>query len=184
MTEAYKGVTLWFTGLSGSGKTTISKAVAEELKARDRNVEILDGDIVRTHLSKGLGFSKADRDTNIRRIGFVANLLSRNGVVAITAAISPYRDIRDEVRAMTADFLEVYVSAPLDVCESRDVKGLYAKARAGEIKGFTGIDDPYEPPLSPEIICYTDREAIEESVKKVIAELEIRGYIPHLRLRV
>lgn len=178
MTATYKGVTLWFTGLSGSGKTTISRAVADEIKLRDRNVELLDGDIVRTNLSKGLGFSKEDRDTNIRRIGFVANLLSRNGVVAITAAISPYRDIRDEVRAMTANFLEVYVSAPLDVCESRDVKGLYAKARAGEIKGFTGIDDPYEEPLSPEIICCTDKETITESASKVITELVRRGYIP------
>ena len=178
MTATYKGVTLWFTGLSGSGKTTISRAVADEIKLRDRNVELLDGDVVRTHLSKGLGFSKEDRDTNIRRIGFVANLLSRNGVVAITAAISPYRDVRNEVRAMTANFLEVYVSAPLDVCESRDVKGLYAKARAGEIKGFTGIDDPYEAPLSPEIICCTDKETITESVNKVIMELEQRGYIP------
>ena len=178
MTATYKGVTLWFTGLSGSGKTTISRAVADEIKLRDRNVELLDGDVVRTHLSKGLGFSKEDRDTNIRRIGFVANLLSRNGVVAITAAISPYRDVRNEVRAMTANFLEVYVSAPLDVCESRDVKGLYAKARAGEIKGFTGIDDPYEAPLSPEIICCTDKETITESANKVIMELEQRGYIP------
>jgi adenylylsulfate kinase len=178
MTTSYKGVTLWFTGLSGSGKTTISRAVADEIKLRDRNVELLDGDVVRTHLSKGLGFSKEDRDTNIRRIGFVANLLSRNGVVAITAAISPYREIRDEVRAMTANFLEVYVSAPLDVCESRDIKGLYAKARAGEIKGFTGIDDPYEAPLNPEIICCTDKETITESAHKVIMELEQRGYIP------
>ncbi len=178
MTATYKGVTLWFTGLSGSGKTTISRAVADEIKLRDHNVEILDGDVVRTHLSKGLGFSKEDRDTNIRRIGFVANLLSRNGVVAITAAISPYRDVRNEVRAMTANFLEVYVSAPLDVCESRDVKGLYAKARAGEIKGFTGIDDPYEAPLNPEIICCTDKETITESANKVIMELEQRGYIP------
>jgi adenylylsulfate kinase len=177
MTPTYKGVTLWFTGLSGSGKTTISQAVADEIKSRNRNVELLDGDIVRTNLSKGLGFSKEDRDTNIRRIGFVANLLSRNGVVAITAAISPYRDIRDEVRAMTANFLEVYVSAPLEVCESRDVKGLYAKARAGEIKGFTGIDDPYEAPLNPEIICFTDKETIPESVSKVITELARRGYI-------
>ncbi len=177
MTATYKGVTLWFTGLSGSGKSTISQAVVAELKARNRNVELLDGDVVRTHLSKGLGFSKEDRDTNIRRIGFVANLLSRNGVVAITAAISPYRAIRDEIRSTTADFLEVYVSAPLEICESRDVKGLYAKARAGEIKGFTGIDDPYELPLSPEIVCYTDQETIEESTNKVISELEIRGYI-------
>ena len=128
----HQGVTLWFTGLSGSGKTTIAKAVESELRSRHCKVEMLDGDIVRTNLSKGLGFSKEDRDTNVRRIGFVANLLSRNGVIAITAAISPYRDIRDEVRQRTENFMEVYVNAPLDICETRDVKGLYAKARAGE----------------------------------------------------
>ncbi|MEG4575840.1 adenylyl-sulfate kinase [Microcoleus sp. N3A4] len=172
-----KGFILWFTGLSGSGKTTITKALEPELKARGCKVEILDGDVVRTNLSKGLGFSQEDRDTNIRRIGFVANLLSRNGVVAITAAISPYRSIRDEIRAMEPNFVEVYVTAPLEVCEGRDVKGLYAKARAGEIKGFTGIDDPYEEPLNPEIICDTERENVEESVKKVLSKLEELGYI-------
>jgi len=172
-----KGFILWFTGLSGSGKTTITKALEPELKARGCKVEILDGDVVRTNLSKGLGFSQEDRDTNIRRIGFVANLLSRNGVVAITAAISPYRAIRDEIRAMEPNFVEVYVTAPLEVCEGRDVKGLYAKARAGEIKGFTGIDDPYEEPVNPEIICYTERESVEESVKKVLTKLEQLGYI-------
>jgi adenylylsulfate kinase len=172
-----KGFILWFTGLSGSGKTTITKALEPELKARGCKVEILDGDVVRTNLSKGLGFSQEDRDTNIRRIGFVAHLLSRNGVVAITAAISPYRAIRDEIRAMEPNFVEVYVTAPLEVCEGRDVKGLYAKARAGEIKGFTGIDDPYEEPLNPEIICYTERESVEESVKKVLTKLEQLGYI-------
>ncbi|MEG4344780.1 adenylyl-sulfate kinase [Microcoleus sp. A003_D6] len=172
-----KGFILWFTGLSGSGKTTITKALEPELKARGCKVEILDGDVVRTNLSKGLGFSQEDRDTNIRRIGFVANLLSRNGVVAITAAISPYRSIRDEIRAIEPNFVEVYVTAPLEVCEGRDVKGLYAKARAGEIKGFTGIDDPYEEPLNPEIICYTERESVEESVKKVLRKLEELGYI-------
>jgi len=167
-----KGFILWFTGLSGSGKTTITKALEPELKARGCKVEILDGDVVRTNLSKGLGFSQEDRDTNIRRIGFVAHLLSRNGVVAMTAAISPYRAIRDEIRAMEPNFVEVYVTAPLEVCEGRDVKGLYAKARAGEIKGFTGIDDPYEEPVNPEIICYTERESVEESVKKVLTKLE------------
>ncbi|MEG3898725.1 MULTISPECIES: adenylyl-sulfate kinase [unclassified Microcoleus] len=172
-----KGFILWFTGLSGSGKTTITKALEPELKARGCKVEILDGDVVRTNLSKGLGFSQEDRDTNIRRIGFVANLLSRNGVVAITAAISPYRAIRDEIRAIEPNFVEVYVTAPLEVCEGRDVKGLYAKARAGEIKGFTGIDDPYEEPLNPEIICYTERESVEDSVKKVLRKLEELGYI-------
>ena len=172
-----KGFILWFTGLSGSGKTTITKALEPELKARGCKVEILDGDVVRTNLSKGLGFSQEDRNTNIRRIGFVAHLLSRNGVVAMTAAISPYRAIRDEIRAMEPNFVEVYVRAPLEVCESRDVKGLYAKARAGEIKGFTGIDDPYEEPVNPEIICYTERESVEESVKKVLTKLEQLGYI-------
>ena len=172
-----KGFILWFTGLSGSGKTTISKALALELKERDCKVEILDGDVIRTNLSKGLGFSKEDRDTNILRIGFVANLLSRNGVVAITAAISPYRAIRDEVRAIEPNFVEIYVKASLEVCESRDVKGLYAKARAGEIKGFTGIDDPYEEPLNPEIICDTDRESVADSVKTVLSKLEDLGYI-------
>jgi adenylylsulfate kinase len=172
-----KGFILWFTGLSGSGKTTITKALEPELKARGCKVEILDGDVVRTNLSKGLGFSQEDRNTNIRRIGFVAHLLSRNGVVAMTAAISPYRAIRDEIRAMEPNFIEVYVTAPLEVCEGRDVKGLYAKARAGEIKGFTGIDDPYEEPVNPEIICYTERESVEESVKKVLTKLEQLGYI-------
>ena len=172
-----KGFILWFTGLSGSGKTTISKALEPELRARGCKVEILDGDVIRTNLSKGLGFSKEDRDTNILRIGFVANLLSRNGVVAITAAISPYRAIRDKVRAIEPNFVEIYVKASLEVCESRDVKGLYAKARAGEIKGFTGIDDPYEEPLNPEIICDTDRESVADSVKTVLSKLEELGYI-------
>jgi adenylylsulfate kinase len=178
----HQGATLWFTGLSGSGKTTIAKAVERELKARHCKVEMLDGDIVRTNLSKGLSFSKQDRDINVRRIGFVANLLSRNGVVAITAAISPYRAIRNEIREMTESFMEVYVNAPLEICESRDVKGLYALARSGEIKNFTGIDDPYEEPLNPEVICYTAKESIEESVGKVIAELERYGYIPMRQL--
>ena len=173
-----KGVTLWFTGLSGSGKTTIAREVERELRARGRRVEILDGDIVRTNLSKGLGFSKEDRDTNVKRIGFVANLLSRNGVVAITAAISPYRAVRDEVRVTTENFVEVFARAPLEVCESRDVKGLYAKARAGEIKGFTGIDDPYEEPINADIVCDTDKESVEESAAKVMSELERLGFVP------
>ncbi|HEY9847385.1 MAG TPA: adenylyl-sulfate kinase [Candidatus Caenarcaniphilales bacterium] len=173
-----KGVTLWFTGLSGSGKSTLSKAVEAQLRARGCPVEVLDGDIVRTNLSKGLSFSKEDRDINIRRIGFVANLLSRNGVVAITAAISPYRAVRDEIRKMSENFIEVYVNAPLSVCEARDVKGMYAQARAGMIKDFTGIDDPYEEPLNPEIVCYTAEESIEESVAKIIAELERRNSLP------
>jgi adenylylsulfate kinase len=172
------GATVWTTGLSGSGKTTIAREVAQQLRERGVKVEILDGDIVRTNLSKGLGFSKEDRDINIRRIGFVANLLSRNGVIAITAAISPYRSVRDEVREGTERFVEVYVEAPLEVCESRDVKGMYAKARAGEIKGFTGIDDPYEEPLTPEVVCATANETVAESAAKIIAALEQRGHIP------
>jgi adenylylsulfate kinase len=166
-----RGCVIWFTGLSGSGKTTIAHVVEEQLLDAGVPVEILDGDIVRENLSKGLGFSKEDRDTNIRRIAFVAHLLQRNGVFVITAAISPYREIRDEARAMTKDFVEVFADAPLEVCEQRDVKGLYAKARAGEIKGFTGIDDPYEPPLNPEVVCKTGEESVEESARKVLDRL-------------
>ena len=172
-----RGVTLWFTGLSGAGKTTISQAVEKELRSRDCNIEVLDGDIVRQNLTKGLGFSKADRDENIRRIGFVAHLLSRNGVIVLVSAISPYRAIRDEVRQRIGDFIEVFVNAPLEVCEERDVKGLYKRARAGEIKQFTGIDDPYEAPLNPEIECRTDQESLEESVAKVLAKVESMGYL-------
>lgn len=172
-----KGFILWFTGLSGAGKTTISKIVAEKLKSRSCKVEILDGDIVRENLSKGLTFSKEDRDINILRIGFVAHLLSRNGVVAITAAISPYQETRNKIRKMDENFIEVYIKAPLEVCEKRDVKGLYAKARAGEIKMFTGIDDPYEAPENPEITCHTDQETVEESVAKIISSLEKLGYL-------
>jgi adenylylsulfate kinase len=166
-----RGAVIWFTGLSGSGKTTIAHQVEETLLESGVPVEILDGDVVRENLSKGLGFSKEDRDINIRRIAFVAHLLQRNGVFVITAAISPYRAIREEARAMIKDFVEVYAEAPLEVCEERDVKGLYAKARAGEIKGFTGIDDPYEPPPRPEVTCKTDQETVEESAQKVIDKL-------------
>ncbi|WGV24802.1 adenylyl-sulfate kinase [Halotia branconii] len=173
----YSGFTLWFTGLSGAGKTTISKGVALVLKARGYRVEILDGDVVRTHLCQELGFSKQDRDTNVRRIGFVANLLSRNQVIAIVAAISPYREIREEVRQMSQNFIEVYVKASLETCSQRDVKGLYALAKAGKIKDFTGIDSPYEEPLNPEIICHTQYESIESSITKVIQVLEEWGYI-------
>jgi len=167
----HQGMTLWFTGLSGAGKTTISKAVEARLREQGYKVEVLDGDVVRENLTKGLGFSKADRDENIRRIGFVAQLLTRNGVIVIVSAISPYRAIRDEVRGKIGNFVEIYVNAPLAVCEERDVKGLYKKARAGEIKSFTGIDDPYEPPLNPEVECRTDRETLAESVEKVMAKL-------------
>jgi adenylyl-sulfate kinase len=167
-----KGFTLWFTGLSGAGKTTLARLVETELRGRGHNVEVLDGDVVRTNLSKGLGFSKEDRDTNIRRIGFVCDLLARNGVVAIAAAISPYRDVREEVRQTTGSFVEVYVKCPIDVLAERDVKGLYKKALAGEIKNFTGIDDPYEEPLSPEIIIHTDTETPEQSAARILATLE------------
>ena len=173
----HKGFTVWLTGLSGAGKSTIAEAVAAELRERGFKVEVLDGDVVRTNLSKGLGFSKEDRDTNIRRIAFVAHLLSRNNVVAITAAISPYRAIRDEARAMIGSFVEVFADAPLEVCEARDTKGLYAKARAGELKGFTGVDDPYEAPLNPEVVCRTDQESLDESLAKVMAKLEALCYL-------
>ena len=171
------GVTVWFTGLSGAGKTTISTALERTLRDRGFKLESLDGDIVRQNLTKGLGFSKADRDENIRRIGFVANLLTRNGVIVLVSAISPYREIRDEVRGRIGNFVEVFVNAPVEVCEQRDVKGLYAKARAGEIKGFTGVDDPYEAPSTPEVECRTDLESLEESVAKVLATLHERGFV-------
>ncbi|MEA5580235.1 adenylyl-sulfate kinase [Nodularia harveyana UHCC-0300] len=173
----YSGFTLWFTGLSGAGKTTISQGVASHLKTRGFPVEILDGDVVRTHLSQGLGFSKEDRDINVRRIGFVASLLSRHQVIVIVSAISPYQKTREEVREMTKNFVEVYVKASLDTCEKRDVKGLYAKARNGEIKQFTGIDDPYEEPVNPEIICNTEDETVDKSITKVMSYLKQMGYL-------
>ncbi len=173
----HRGVTVWFTGLSGAGKTTISHALAERLKAAGCKLEILDGDIVRTNLTKGLGFSKEDRDENIRRIGFVSHLLTRNGVIVFVSAISPYREIREEVRQRIGDFVEIFVNAPLEECERRDVKGLYQRARAGEIKGFTGIDDPYEAPTNPEVECRTDLEELEESIEKVMTKLTELGYI-------
>jgi adenylyl-sulfate kinase len=169
------GFTLWFTGLSGSGKSTIGEVVEARLRDRGHRVEVLDGDVVRTNLSKGLGFSKEDRDTNIRRIAFVADLLSRNGVVAITAAISPYREIRAEARETMGDrFVEIYVKASVDECARRDVKGLYEKAFKGEIKEFTGVSDPYEPPEDPEVIVDTENETIEESAAKVLAYVDSR----------
>src|SRR5437763_13344718 len=168
-----KGFCLWFTGLSGSGKTTLTNLLVKELRARGSKLEVLDGDIVRQNLSKGLGFSKEDRDTNIRRVAFVADLLSRNGVPVITAAISPYREIRDEARAkMDGRFIETYVKASVEECERRDVKGLYAKARAGEIKEFTGVSDPYEPPESPELEIDTESQTPEESAQQILDYLE------------
>jgi adenylyl-sulfate kinase len=172
-----RGFTVWFTGLSGAGKTTLSQALEPVLRRRGYRVESLDGDVVRTNLSKGLGFSKEDRDTNILRIGFVAHLLSRNGVAVLASAISPYRDVRDQVRAQIGDFIEVYVSCPLEELVRRDVKGLYEKAMRGEIANFTGVSDPYEAPLNPEVLVETDRENLEQSLAKVIACLEARGYI-------
>jgi adenylylsulfate kinase len=174
-----KGFTLWFTGLSGAGKTTISRLVAEELQARGSRLEILDGDVVRENLSKGLGFSKKDRDTNIRRISFVADLLSRNGVPVITAAISPYREIRAEARELMGDrFIEVFVKASVEVCAERDAKGLYEKAFKGEIKEFTGVSDPYEEPLDPELVLETENQSPEESAGRVLSLLEERQLIP------
>ena len=172
-----EGFTLWFTGLSGAGKSTISTLVERELRERGHRVELLDGDVVRTNLSKGLGFSKEDRDENVRRIGFVCQLLSRNGVAAIAAFISPYREIRDEVRQKTENFVEVYVECPLDTLIERDVKGLYKRALAGEISNFTGVSDPYEPPLNPEVIVRTGEETPEQSVAAIVAKLEDLGYI-------
>jgi adenylylsulfate kinase len=173
------GITIWLTGLSGAGKSTIARALEPRLWEAGRRVEVLDGDVVRTHLSKGLGFSREDRDTNIRRIGWVCEVLNRHGVDAIVAAISPYRQTRDEVRARLPRFVEVYVDCPLDVLASRDPKGLYRKALAGEIAQFTGVSDPYEPPPSPEVVCHTDgTETVEESAEKVwklIEERWLRG---------
>jgi adenylylsulfate kinase len=173
-----KGFTIWFTGLSGSGKTTLSKRLESELRRRGiLKIELLDGDVIRTHLSKGLGFSKEDRDANIKRIGFVCKLLSRNGVVAIAAAISPYREIRDFNRKEIGDFVEVFCKCSLEVCIRRDVKGFYRKALSGEIRNYTGVDDPYEEPLKPEVTLETDRETPEQSVMKIIQKLEVLGYL-------
>lgn len=173
-----QGFTLWFTGLSGSGKSTIAQAIEPVLRKRGLRVEILDGDEVRTNLSKGLGFSKEDRDTNIRRIGYVCKLLSRNGVVAISAAISPYREVRDELRDQIGDFVEVYTKCTIDELSRRDPKGLYKKALAGEIQNFTGVSDPYEAPDNPEIVVDTEKETLEESLAKVVRSLELMGYLP------
>ncbi len=172
-----KGVTIWFTGLPCSGKTTLANKVKEELEKRGYRVEQLDGDVTRKYLSKGLGFTKEDRDENIRRVGFVCELLTRNGAIVTAAFVSPYREIRDEIRKKIGNFVEVYVKCPVEVCIQRDVKGMYKKALAGEIKNFTGISDPYEEPLNPDVVVETDKESIEESASKVIAKLEELGYI-------
>jgi len=176
-----KGFALWFTGMSGAGKSTLSQPIAERLRALGHKVELLDGDAVRTNLSNGLGFTKEDRDINVRRIGFVSQLLARNGVVAITAAISPYRAVRDEVRALIeadgAGFVEVFVKCPLEVLAQRDVKGLYKKALAGEIPHFTGVSDPYEEPLAPEVVVDSSAEAIDSSLDKIVTKLRELGYL-------
>ena len=173
-----KGATVWFTGLPSSGKSTIAHKVEKLLREKGHRVEVFDGDVIRKNLCSELGFSKEDRDTNIKRIAFVCKLMTRNDVVAIAAAISPYRETRDYARKeIGKDFLEVYVRCPLSVCKDRDVKGLYKKALSCELKGFTGIDDPYEEPLNPELILHTDKESVEESVQRVMAELEKRRYL-------
>jgi len=172
-----RGVCVWFTGLSGSGKTTTADALVELLRMRGRVVTVLDGDVVRTHLSKGLGFSREDRDTNVRRIGFVAGEVVRHGGIVVAAVVSPYRATRDEVRAMLPEggFVEVFVDTPIDVCEARDVKGWYAKARTGEVTGLTGIDDPYEPPLAPELRLETVGTSVDANARRVLELLEARG---------
>lgn len=173
----HKGFTLWLTGMSGAGKSTISDRLMERFRAGNAKVELLDGDVVRTNLSQGLGFSREDRNTNVRRIGFVAELLSRNGVIAVVAAISPYRDTREEVKKRMGEFVEVFVDCPVEVLAQRDVKGLYKKALAGEVAQFTGISDPYEAPLSPDVTVRSDREPVEESVGRVWEHLRQRGLV-------
>ena len=173
----HAGFTLWFTGLSGAGKSTISGLIEKRLRENGASVEVLDGDVVRTHLSKGLGFSKEDRDENIRRIGFVCELLSRHGVIAVAAAISPYRAVREEVRARIPNFVEVYVECPLEVLARRDVKGLYKRALAGEIPQFTGVSDPYEPPRNPEVTVNSSLETPEQSAARIWATLERLGFV-------
>ncbi|WP_392535303.1 adenylyl-sulfate kinase [Nostoc sp. C117] len=182
MAEQQRGVTIWLTGLSGAGKTTICQFLETELRSQGYKIEVLDGDVVRQNLSKGLTFSKEDRNENIRRISFVAHLLTRNNVIVLVSVISPYRAIREEIKDRIGDFIEVYVNAPLEVCEQRDVKGLYKKARAGEIKNFTGIDDLYEIPLEPDVECKTNQESISQSANKILTKLEELGYINSLLL--
>jgi len=176
--ERERGFTLWFTGLPCSGKTTLADAVAEELRRRGLRVERLDGDVVRRTLSRDLGFSREDREENIRRVAFVAKLLTRNGVAVLTSFVSPYRKMREEARREIGDFVEVYVKCPLEVCMQRDVKGMYKRALAGEIENFTGVSDPYEEPLNPEIVVETDKESVEACVNKILRKLEELGYLP------
>jgi adenylyl-sulfate kinase len=177
-----QGFTLWFTGLSGSGKTSIAKPLESELKRRGLKVERLDGDIVRQSLTRDLGFSKEDRDKNIERVTFVAKLLSRNGVAVLASFISPYRAVRQKVREETTNFIEVFVEVPLEEAIKRDVKGMYKKAMAGEIENFTGVSDPYEEPLDPEIHVPTHLETVEGSVQRILTYLEVHGYVPAMEL--
>jgi len=172
-----KGVTLWFTGLPCSGKSAIADIVAEKLKAQGLRAERLDGDVVRQDLTRDLGFSKADRDENIRRVTFVAKLLARNGVAVLVSFISPYREMRDRARQQISSFVEIYVKCPMEVCAKRDVKGMYQKAMRGEIKEFTGVNDPYEEPLRPELILETDKETLDQSVEKAMAKIKELGYL-------
>jgi adenylyl-sulfate kinase len=176
-THVGRGAVAWFTGLSGAGKSTLAEAVAKKLRASGTRFELLDGDVVRTHLSKGLGFSREDRDINVARIAFVAHLLARNGVTVLVAAISPFRQTRDDARALIGDFLEVHVAPPLGECIKRDVKGLYMRAIAGEIAHFTGISDPYEPPLAAELTLDTSSISIEDGAQLVLHALHERGYL-------
>ncbi|MEM9156288.1 MAG: adenylyl-sulfate kinase [Cyanobacteria bacterium P01_F01_bin.33] len=176
-TLTHQGCVIWFTGLSGSGKSTVSDVVAKALKKTQCKLETLDGDVVRTNLSKGLGFSREDRNINILRIGFVCELLARNGVIAMTAAISPYRAIRDQLKARIPNFIEIFVDASVEECARRDVKGLYAKAFSGEIPQFTGVSDPYEEPLNPNLVLHTQDETVEESAMKVLNYLVDNGFI-------
>jgi adenylylsulfate kinase len=172
-----QGVTIWLTGLSGAGKSTVSALVAAALESAGRRVEVLDGDVVRTHLSAGLGFSRADRDTNVRRVGWVCALLNRHGVDAIAALVSPYRQAREQLRAEIPRFVEVHMDCPLDVLVERDVKGLYRRALAGEIANFTGVSDPYEPPLNADVTCRSDAESPRESAARIIDTLRARGFL-------
>jgi adenylyl-sulfate kinase len=183
VTLPHKGFTVWFTGLSGSGKTTLARLLEARFRALGYKVEVLDGDVVRTHLSKGLGFSKEDRDENIRRIGFVCELLSRNGVAVIAAAISPYRAAREELRSRISNFVEIYMSCPLQVLPERDEKGLDKKALAGQVPHFTGVTDPYESPMDPELTVNSDREAPEESLERVWAILHAKGLVDPLPVK-
>jgi adenylyl-sulfate kinase len=175
---SYPGFTIWFTGLPCSGKSTVSLLIAETIRKERGMVEILDGDVIRTNLSKGLGFSREDRETNLNRIAFVCNLLTRNGVPNIAAAISPFENVRDAARELIGNYIEVYTHCPVEKCIERDVKGMYKKALAGEIKGFTGVDDPYDEPVNPEVVCDTADETPEESAAKVIQYLRKNGFLP------